>query len=41
MMGKSLLDLVDITEVNTYIMYLDQYRQGLNPMRYPMTHLQL
>jgi hypothetical protein len=32
--------LLDIIEVNIYIMYLDRCRQGPNPKKYPMTHLQ-
>ena len=32
--------LLDITEVNIYIMYLDRCRQGFNPKKYLMTHLQ-
>jgi hypothetical protein len=32
--------LLDITEVNVYIMYLDRCQQGPNPVRHPMTHLQ-
>jgi hypothetical protein len=31
--------LVDITEVNIYIMYLDRCKQGPNPVAHPMTHL--
>jgi hypothetical protein len=31
--------LLDISEVNTYIMYLDRYKQGPNPVTTPMTHL--
>jgi hypothetical protein len=32
--------LLDITEVNIYIMYLDRCSQGPSPVRHPMTHLQ-
>jgi hypothetical protein len=32
--------LLDISEVNSYIMYLDRCKQGPNPMTIPMTHLQ-
>jgi hypothetical protein len=31
--------LLEITEVNMYIMYLDRYKQGLNPVTHPMSHL--
>jgi hypothetical protein len=31
--------LLDITEVNTYIMYLDRCKQGPNPVTSPMMHL--
>jgi hypothetical protein len=34
------LSLLDITEVNMYIMYLDRYKQGPNPVTHPLTHLQ-
>jgi hypothetical protein len=32
--------LLDITEVNIYIMYLDRCKQVRNPKKTPMTHLQ-
>jgi hypothetical protein len=31
--------LLDITEVNMYVMYLDRCKQGPNPVKSPMTHL--
>jgi hypothetical protein len=31
--------LLDVTEVNMYIMYLDRYKQGPNLVTHPMTHL--
>jgi hypothetical protein len=34
------LAMLDVTEVNIYIMYLDRCRQGPNPVRHPMKHLQ-
>jgi hypothetical protein len=34
------LALLDITEVNIYIMYLDQCKQGPNSKKNPMMHLQ-
>jgi hypothetical protein len=32
--------LLDITEVNMYIMYLDRCKQSRNPVTHPLTHLQ-
>jgi hypothetical protein len=32
--------LLDITEVNIYVMYLDRCKQGPSPITQPMTHLQ-
>jgi hypothetical protein len=32
--------LLDITEVNMYIMYKDHCKQGRNPVTHPLTHLQ-
>jgi hypothetical protein len=34
------LAMLDVMEVNIYIIYLDRCRQGPNPVRRPMTHLQ-
>jgi hypothetical protein len=32
--------LIDMTEVNMYIMYLSRTTEGRNPIPKPMTHLQ-
>jgi hypothetical protein len=32
--------LLDITEVNMYIMYLDRCKQSRHPVTHPLTHLQ-
>jgi hypothetical protein len=37
---RNFFALLDITEVNTYIMYLDRCKQGPNPVKTPMIHLQ-
>jgi hypothetical protein len=31
--------MLDVTEVNMYVMYLDRCRQGPNPVKSPLTHL--
>jgi hypothetical protein len=32
--------MLDVTEVNIYIMYLARYKEGPNPIKHPMNHLE-
>jgi hypothetical protein len=40
MVAPDFLAMLDVTEANMYIIYMDRCRQGRNPTKHPMNHLQ-